>query len=185
MHVFRPDLNSPSFSRLTLSGALAVMDELDASGDGRPWGLVGSSFGGLAAARWAELNPTRVRRLLLLCPGFDLPSRWHKLIGERPMAYWEKHGALPLHDPTGVLVPVHWGFIEDMRDNHPAFPEVPCPTRIVHGTRDETVPIDSSRAYVADRPEILLHELDDDHSLAESVPTIIETAWSFLVMEEG
>ena len=27
-------------------------------------------------ATWAELHPERVERMFLLCPGFDLPSRW-------------------------------------------------------------------------------------------------------------
>jgi predicted esterase YcpF (UPF0227 family) len=45
-----PDLNRPSFSELTVSGALEVMDELHES-KGRPkWLLVGSSMGGYTAA---------------------------------------------------------------------------------------------------------------------------------------
>jgi hypothetical protein len=45
-----PDMNRPSFSSLTVSGALEVMDELHEA-KGRPkWMLVGSSMGGYLAA---------------------------------------------------------------------------------------------------------------------------------------
>ena len=35
-------------------------------------------------------------------------------------------------------------------------PEVDCPTLIVHGTRDEVVPIEGSRAYAASRANVRL-----------------------------
>jgi len=48
----------------------------------------------------------------------------------------------------------------------------PCPTIVLHGTRDEVVPIEHSRA-LARHPGVELVELDDDHGLAASVPALL------------
>ncbi|MCB9742556.1 MAG: alpha/beta fold hydrolase [Alphaproteobacteria bacterium] len=172
-----PDLNQPSFSKLTYSGALGAVDALD-DDPSRRWCLIGSSMGGYLAARWAELNPARVHRLVLLCPGFDLPSRWPDMLGEQAMRRWEARGSLPFADGEGVLRSLHWGFVTDAA-GHPAWPEVPCPTLILHGRRDEVVPIEGSRRYAAERGQVRLIELDDDHGLADSVERIGRAAAEF------
>jgi len=176
----RPDLNAPSFAELTFSGALGAIDRMDAvTGDAaEPWCLIGSSMGGYLAARWAELHADRVARLVLLCPGFGMTGRWPRILGAAAMARWRAHGALPFPDATGRPTPVHWGFIEDAL-RHPEAPEVPCPTLIVHGVRDETVPIASSREYAAQRPHLRLLEVDDDHSLGASHALIAREVLAF------
>ncbi len=181
VELHRPDLNRPSFARLTASGALAAVDEMVAAGpaDAR-WSLVGSSFGGYVAARWAELHPDRVERLLLLCPGFDLIARWPAMLGDDAMTRWERDGALDFPDGAGRPTPVHWGFVEDLRQ-HPSTLEVPCRTRIVHGTRDEVVPVEGSRRYAAIRPHVALIAVADDQGLLGSLERIGEEAEGWLV----
>ncbi|WP_428261595.1 YqiA/YcfP family alpha/beta fold hydrolase [Haliangium sp.] len=174
----RPDLNRPSFARLDSVAMLAAVDEMDAVPPGdateaRPrWCLVGSSLGGWLAARWAQLHPERVERLVLLCPGFDLAERWPVLLGPDRMAQWEREGAIPFADAGGRLVDLHWGFVEALR-SEPGAPEVPCPTLIIHGVHDDSVPIEHSRRYAADRAHVRLLEVDDDHSLAGSLERVV------------
>lgn len=181
VELHRPDLNRPSFARLTASGALEAVDELVAAGPAEArWSFVGSSFGGYVAARWAGLHPDRVERLLLLCPGFDLLARWPAMLGNEAMNRWQRDGALDFPDGAGRPTPVHWGFVEDLR-HHPRTPEVPGPTRIVHGTRDEIVPIETSRRYAAARPHVDLIEIDDDHGLLASVERIGDEVEGWLV----
>jgi pimeloyl-ACP methyl ester carboxylesterase len=170
----RPDLNRPSFALLDHAAMLAAVDEMDAlEPHGPPWRLVGSSLGGWVAARWAELRPDRVDRLVLLCPGFDLADRWPDVVGAEQMARWQREGALALADAGGALVDVHWGFMESAR-RHPGTPETPCPTLILHGVRDEIVPIEQSRRYAAARPHVRLIELEDDHSLFDSIDRVVD-----------
>ena len=176
-----PDLNQPSFAELTLTRALWAVDELAARFPRGKWRFIGSSMGGWIAARWAELHPKRVDRLLLLCPGFDLVSRWPQMLGERQMKRWEANGSLPFPDATGNPVRVHWGLIEDAREQ-PAFPEVPCATVIVHGTSDEVVPVEISREYASERDHVSLVEVDDEHALTHSVPLIAEVAAKHFVL---
>lgn len=178
-----PDLNRPSFSALSHRAMLAEVDRVAAriAGDGRPLRLIGSSLGGWVAARYAELHPERVERLVLLCPGFDLASRWPSIIGAEGVRRWAEEGAYPFQDADGREVPVHFGFLEEAR-REPPFPEVPCPTLILHGRDDATVPIESSRQYVAARPSVSLIELDDDHSLVGSLDRIFRELVRFFAL---
>ncbi len=197
-----PDLNRPSFAELSHDAMLAAVDELDRStqtsdgddgGDGgrnggrngprhRPWRFIGSSQGGWLAARWAELHPDRVDRLVLLCPGFDLAERWPIIFGPEATARWQRAGSLPVADANGDMVPLHWGFMEEAR-RQPGTPAVDCATVIIHGRQDDVVPIDYSRRYVASRSHVRLLEVDDEHSLVVSLPVIAAEVGRFFDIE--
>jgi pimeloyl-ACP methyl ester carboxylesterase len=170
----RPDLAMPDFGRLTITAALEALDAMHRSaGSDARWGLIGSSLGGYLAALWAERHPERVARLVLLCPAFNMNEWWPRVVGADGMARWRAHGRLAMPDARGVLTPVHWGFIEDAM-TYPAFPEVPCPTLILHGTRDETIPVETSTRYAESRVRVRVRTLDDDHALAASLDAISE-----------
>lgn len=174
-----PDLNRPSFAELTYAGMLEAVDDLDAGVDGSGrWCFVGSSMGGWVAARWAELHPERVRRLVLLAPGFDLPNRWRQLGSPEELESWERRGWIEAEDGAGNPTRLHWGLMEDAR-RQPPIPEPRCPVLVLHGARDEVVPVAVSRSFARDRAHVELEVLDDDHSLLDSVPRIAERslAW--------
>ncbi len=171
LEFLRPDLNAPSFARLTYTDALSAIDEFF-DGRERPLRFVGSSMGGYLAARWAELHPEDVDALVLLCPGFSLTERWPDIVGIDAFDRWRETGSIEMEDAKGTVVPLHWEFVEDAL-RHPAVPEPQCPITIVHGVRDEVVPIESSRKYAA-REHVTLIETEDDHGLADSVDTIFE-----------
>ena len=176
-----PDLNRPSFAEITVSGALGVVDDFaDGYAGPGPMRFIGSSFGGLVAARWVELHADRTDRLLLLCPGFDLPSRWLELYGPEEIEAWATRGWAEHPDVNGVTTRIHFGFCTDVAE-HPLFPTPACPTVIIHGRNDEVVPVEISRGYARDRPNVTLLEVDDDHSLAGSAEYVAEVAMEFLV----
>jgi len=171
-----PDLNRPSFGKLSHA---AILAHLESMGE-EPWRLIGSSLGGWVAARFAMEHPERVERLVLLCPGFDLAARWPSLVGEDAMAKWESRGAMPMADHRGVMVDVHWGFYEEAC-REVRVPEVTQPTVIVHGARDEVVPVEGSRVYAAAREHVTLREVDDDHGLASSLDVIEQVVRAHLL----
>lgn len=175
-----PDLNNPSFDRITLTGSLEAVSALHrgALPSGAPWRFVGSSMGGYLAAGWAASHPDRVDRLVLLCPGFHMAARWPLLVGEDAFRRWEAQGSLEMPDGAGVPTPVHWGFVEDGR-RHPPAPAVPCPTLIIHGRQDEVVPIQSSREYAQALDHVDLVEVDDDHELTRSTGRILDEVMGF------
>ena len=52
-----------------------------------------------------------------------------------------------------------------------------CPTHIIHGIRDEIVPLAASHRFAAnDRHLVTVQEVDDDHSLAASMDIIVDAA---------
>lgn len=116
LELLLPDLNAPSFAELSPRAMLGVLDRLDTGpGDEQGWGFVGSSLGGWLAARWAGVHPGRVARLLLLCPAFDLASRWPQLLPPGAMDKWRREGSLLMPDAAGTLTRVHYRFYEESR----------------------------------------------------------------------
>ena len=172
-----PDLNIPSFEKMTYSSILESLDAMYLANP-VPWFVIGSSMGGYLAARWAELHPERVEAMVLLCPAFDLPGRWEKDHGIELMDAWKKRGHLPIPDATGEHKNLEWHFVEDAR-RHPTHPISPVPTLIIHGQQDETIPIESSRKYVQSHANIRLIEVNDDHGLAASIERIDSEVLSF------
>ncbi|UJR78229.1 alpha/beta fold hydrolase [Sandaracinus amylolyticus] len=168
------ELNRPSFAKLSIDAMLAELDAMHEA-HGRPrWRLVGSSLGGWLTARWAELHPERVDRVILLCPAFDIETRWPQLMKPGEFETWRARGELEVADATGALVPLHFAFYEGARA-HTAYPRLSCPVTIVHGTRDDRVPIESSRRWLASHPHARLIEVDDGHDLVASLPIIERT----------
>ena len=55
----------------------------------------------------------------------------------------------------------------------------PCPTIVIHGTRDQVIPIQVSRDFAAGDDRVTLNEVDDDHSLAGSLDLIVRATRSF------
>ena len=181
-----PDLNGSTFSELTYTGALDILTALDrelmASGSFK-WRLIGSSMGGYLAARWAELHPNVVDKMILLCPGFNLVERWPVIFGEQVFERWEERGMRMVPDGSGTPTPLHWGFIEDAR-MHPGEPENMHPTCIIHGRQDEVVPFAGSQQYALLNDRVSLIATDDDHYLMKSLEPIEESVLSFFQLHE-
>ena len=179
-----PDLNEPSFAELTYTGALKAFDAVDALAPQHAWCLIGSSMGGYLAARWAALNPDKVARLVLLCPGFHMTARWPEMLGEAVMTRWRQEGFMEIPDATGTPTPVSWELVADA-DRHPGAPENKHPTLIIHGRQDEIVPIGQSRDYAQRWPGVRLLEVDDDHRLMNSVAQITAAIFDFFELGES
>jgi len=173
--VERLDLRVPSLAHLRLSAML----ETTASALGDRTVLFGSSLGGLTAARVAERD-SRVVALVLLAPAFQLVARWRQTLGPA-WDEWKRTGWREVLDyTTGQPARVDYGFVEDVAAIDVGFPEVRVPTLILHGVRDDVVPIRHSRIYAAGRSNVRLVELDDGHELVASLPRLLEYAETFV-----
>ncbi len=176
--VERLDLRVPSFEHLRLS---AMIDSVRAAiGDSRERVvLIGSSLGGLTAARVAEADP-RVTALVLLAPAFQLVARWRTLLGDEFIA-WQESGWRDVMDyTTGDSARIDFGFAEDAALVDVGFPDVRVPTLVLHGVNDETVPVEHSRTFAAGKRHVRLVELDDNHELTASLPHLLSESDAFL-----
>ena len=174
----RLDLRVPSFEHLRLSAMIEAAGRAIGGPDDRAV-VVGSSLGGLTAARLAERDP-RVTRLVLMAPAFQLRARWEQILGPA-FAEWKRTGWREVLDYTTQRpARVDFGFIEDASTIDVGFPDVRVPTLILHGTRDDSVPIEHSRRFAAERPNVELIELDDGHELTASLPRLLAESERFL-----
>lgn len=171
----RLDLRVPSLAHLRLSAMIdRVCGEIT-----EHTVLLGSSLGGLTAARVAERDP-RVDKLVLLAPAFQLAARWRDSLGPA-WGDWQRTGWREITDyTTGQPARVDFGFIEDVLRVDVGYPDIRCPTLILHGRGDDVVPIAHSRELAARSPLVRLVELDDGHELIASLPTLIAQTEAFL-----
>lgn len=176
MPVERLNLRVPSFEHLRLS---AMIDTVRAAIEGPGVVLIGSSLGGLTAARAAERD-ARVAALVLLAPAFQLATRWRDTLGDE-WERWRATGWREVTDyTTGGPARVEFGFVEDAAAIDVGFPDVRVPTLILHGIHDDVVPIAHSRDFARDRANVRLVELDDGHELVASLPALLAESAAFL-----
>ncbi|HLL24312.1 MAG TPA: YqiA/YcfP family alpha/beta fold hydrolase [Kofleriaceae bacterium] len=176
--VARLNLRVPSFEHLRLS---AMIDHVQAAiGEPRERAvIVGSSLGGLTAARVAERD-ARVGALILFAPAFQLVDRWRTVLAD-DFAAWQRTGWREVVDyTTGQSARVDFGFVEDARQVDIGFPDVRVPTLVIHGVHDDVVPIDHARRFAAGKRHVRVIEVDDGHELVASLPRLLAEADAFL-----
>jgi pimeloyl-ACP methyl ester carboxylesterase len=171
VEIERLDLRRPSMEHLRLS---AMIEHVRASIGGPEDRAVvlGSSLGGLTAARVAEEDP-RVSALVLLAPAFQMATRWRARISDADWGAWQSSGFLAVRDHAlGGMTRVDFGFAEDaarVDARGGGWPDVRVPTLVVHGTRDDVVPVEGSRAWAAGQRHVRLVEVDNGHELTASL----------------
>ena len=166
-----PALDEGDFEHLTISRQLALIERML---HGEPVFLIGSSMGGYLAALYAAGHP-EVSGLVLLAPAFGMAARWDARINEPKPADIEV-----FHYGDRAMRRVHYGLIEDAL-RYPPLPDFRQPALIYHGIRDEVVPVENSRAFVAAHPNASLTELDSDHELLNVQREIATSALPFIL----
>ena len=175
----RLNLRVPSFEHLRLSAMIEATRAAIGPDPGERAVVFGSSLGGLTAARLAEREP-RVAALVLLAPAFQLAERWRRSL-EPGFEDWRRTGWLEVRDyTTGGTARVDFGFVEEAAAIDAGYPDVRAPVLLLHGTRDDVVPIEGSRRFAAGRANVRMRELDDGHELVASLPVLLAESERFL-----
>lgn len=177
VHVERLNMRVPSFEHLRGS---AMIDLVDTTLAGQPGVLIGSSLGGWTALRAAERLPN-VRAVMVLAPAIGLAAGWRRRM-PTAVERWEATGWLSVEDHAfGGMSRVDIGFLEDIEHIDAAGdPDVRVPVLIVHGRRDDVVPVAGSRRWAGERDHVHLVEVDDGHQLTDSLSTILAELDTFL-----
>jgi len=177
-----PDLNQGDFSHLCLSRQIHQVQDLMATGS-EGIVLIGSSFGGLTAA-WLAEQPSlqnRITALVLLAPAFQFLAQWLPRLGPDQVQAWRSQGTFPVYHYTEQrTLPLQYGFITDAQGYDDTDLKAEIPTLILHGTDDQTISIEASRAYAAPRPWVRLVELPSDHALVDVEADLWQHTQEFL-----
>ena len=157
-----PDLNLPTFATLTLTAQVEAVEALLRQLPG-PSVVVGSSLGGFIATAVAHRG-SPMKALLLLAPAIHFARR--RLASPAWAAYREKGEMELFHHGAGKPLRLGPELLRDL----PVWADdatwrIQVPTVILHGRRDEAVPLAESEAYAARNPGTTLHVLEDDHGL--------------------
>ena len=172
-----PDL-APDFTHMTIGSMLAIVDAILDEG---PAVLFGSSLGGYMAALAAARRPDRVPALVLLAPAFDFAARWERSVGAEAMTKWRQRGMAPIyHYGRDREEDLSIALLDDAR-TYPAEPDPSCPALVLHGQRDDAVPLAAAEAFAARRPELRrLVVYDAGHELTEVLGSLWTESTGFL-----
>ncbi|EME30886.1 hydrolase [Galdieria sulphuraria] len=129
------------------------------------WRLIGSSLGAYTAARFASLFPSRVDKLVLLAPAFNLVEIWNSGTNDNLLSHWKEKGYQEFLGPKSRPFSVPFEFVEDLQ-KHPPFISVACEGTVIHGSEDQVIPLTSAQAFVESyAPHWKLRIVKDDHAL--------------------
>jgi uncharacterized protein len=181
-----PDLNAPSFEKLTLTAILARVDEtINALADDETY-LIGSSFGGLAAVHYTQQNPNNVQKIVLLAPALDFMANRTDGMGASGLADWQAAGQMPFfHYAYNEQRPVHYGLVEDIQQYDSDTTDFTVPTLICHGRNDASVNYEQSVRWVQGRDFVTLRVVESDHSLLDQTEQITAAMIDFFRLERG
>lgn len=152
---------------------LAVMAEV-----ARPVVLVGSSMGAWLSVLATLTRPAQVKGLVLIAPGFDFLATIYSNLSSEDQTRWQRRGCHRFRSPWEPFpYALPFEAVADARAmqvlERPL--ELPCPVHIVHGRRDEVVPLSVSERFlkVTTAPTKSFETVEDgDHRLHTGLPAI-------------
>jgi len=165
------------FRQMTVTGMINRLRQFILDRELKSPRLIGSSLGGLISLRYAAVYP--VEKILLLAPLLAYQSL---NMSDQALAMWEKQETIEIdHYAFPGKIPLDYRFHEDGL-NYQEMIEPPAEIMILHGRKDERVPIEDSRFYAEKFPErVRLIEVDSDHRLADQHPQIWDLIRDYLV----
>ncbi|NMO55218.1 hypothetical protein HH310_29040 [Actinoplanes sp. TBRC 11911] len=174
-----PDLNLPSFPRLSLDAITDMACDVLGSDPG-PTFAIGSSLGAMVLLRALARRPApRVDRAVLLTPVTDHRRALLRVAGEADDQRWRTKGEWEFeHYAAGGRLPLRHDFLagaEPLRDDELARIEVPV--LLLAATGDEIAPPEEVSRLAGILPRARLARVDDGHRLVDGFDatwTIVE-----------
>jgi hypothetical protein len=177
VQVDQPDLEEGDFEGLTVTRQLDIVDRYVQLAS--PEVIIGSSLGGYVAALYAARRPGRFR-LVLLAPGFGFARRWPERLGPQAARQWRERGWMEVyHYGRRENRRIGYGLLED-GVRYEDYPDVRDPALVIHGTRDEVVPVEWSAEFAQGRPNVTLRRVESDHQMLDVLEEIWEAVERFL-----
>lgn len=143
-------LSTGEFRRFTISAAVADLQRVLEALDEPPYILAGSSLGGLIAIHTAIAERQRIAGLLLIAPALRFTDHFiHGQLDAGELQSWHRRGYRWFPDLyDGDCFRLDYAFCADaLRYSEPPG-KLPCPVQVIHGTRDELLPVEDTRYWV-------------------------------------
>ncbi|MBG1266373.1 YqiA/YcfP family alpha/beta fold hydrolase [Nostoc sp. WHI] len=182
-----PDLNAGNFYQLTITRQITQV-AAEFSNNSTPVTLIGSSLGGLTAAHLGQ-QYLQVQRLVLLAPAFGFLSHWLPKLGDEEVQRWQQEKYIMIYhygegqclttSRSASTLPLSYDFVTDAAQYQEELLQRPIPTLILHGKKDEVIPIEASQDFARSRPWVELVELDSDHALGDVMEEIWQAIYLF------
>jgi pimeloyl-ACP methyl ester carboxylesterase len=159
------------FEYMTITGMINRLRQFVLDMNMETFQLIGSSFGALVGMNYAG-RFGGVEKPLLLAPALSFSSM---TASAAELEKWREQGTSPvLHYAFDKPLPLRYEIDIDGR----FYVEPPSPTgpvTIIHGASDEVVPVERSRQYASDYPDLVkLIEVDAGHDLNDHLDDIWE-----------
>jgi len=159
------------FTRFTISDAVEDLKRVLASLEAHSFILVGSSLGALIALHAALGSRQPIDGLVLVAPALRFADRLiHDHLDESALERWQRRGYRWFPDLYGGgCYRLDYGFCADALRYREPPRTLPCPVRVLHGTRDELLPLNDTLEWTArvDSPDLGLEIIDGgDHRLS-------------------
>jgi pimeloyl-ACP methyl ester carboxylesterase len=150
------------FEYMTTTGMINRLRQFVLDEKLEPFQLIGSSFGALVGMNYAY-RFGGVEKSLLLAPALSYSSM---ALSNEEAESWRRQGAGPVfHYAFDKPLPLRYDLEIDGRF-YAKTPPATGPVTIIHGTGDEVVPVEHSRQYTAEYPDLVkLIEVDAGHDL--------------------
>ncbi len=180
--LIRPDLNGNSFEKMTISSQLQIINyTIDNAGDEVI--LIGSSLGGYLATIAAAERP-EVIKIVLLAPAFDFVSRYIERLSEKQLEEWKKTGFIKLYQyHYRTHTKLGYQIVEDALLYQDRQIHTHQPILIVHGLKDESVPYQTSIAFLQKHAEAQMVLLPTDHGMLDKLDVIWKYVRIFLELQ--
>ena len=174
-----PDLEGGNFENMTLTSQVKIVLDLLDQFHCKKVCLIGSSMGGYLATLVAQRR-AEVKAAYLMAPGFNFLERW---MGSLKLdcddeTCWEPKIQI-FHYRYDETKYIRTDIFKDAKNWRSLGLEREVPSRIIHGTHDEVVPLDESKKFVSKRPWCSLKELDSDHGLLSHLEWVVDDCMVF------
>ena len=174
-----PDLEGGNFENMTLTSQVNIVLDLLDQFQCQKVCLIGSSMGGYLATLVAQRR-VEIKATYLMAPGFNFLERW---MGSLKLdcddeTCWEPKIQI-FHYRYDETKYIRTDIFKDAKIWRSLGIKREVPSRIVHGTHDEVVPIDESKKFVSRRPWCSLKELDSDHGLLSHLQWVVDDCMAF------
>lgn len=101
-----------------------------------------------------------------MAPALNFAKSWLPKLTEATLKQWQEKDFIPVyHYGEEKELLLSYNFWKDLITYDDLMINHPIPTLIFHGTQDDTIPIEVSREYAQNSPNVILQEFNSDHSL--------------------